>query len=575
MLGMILALALFIFLAVVITSGIFYSATQPSEVSVAPHSILKISLNEEISDRSSQFFDSEKYKIKDHPGLFDIVKDIKNARNDANITGIYMDLDLMSSAGYASLEEIRNALLDFKKSGKFIYSYAEVISQKAYYLNSVSDKVFLNPAGMMEFDGFSSQYTFFKGALDKLEIEPQIFRVGKFKSFVEPFTLTSMSTANKEQIQSYMGSEFSHYIKGISASRHIPADSLLEMSKKLKIQKPEDALRYHLVDGLEFKDQLLARLKKASGIKQTEDLKTISLENYSKTLPAQAPASDERIAIFYASGDIAGGEGSDNAIGSERLSRLIRQARLNPKVKALVLRVNSPGGGSMASAIIWREVSLTQKVKPVVVSMGNVAASGGYYIACAADKILAEPNTITGSIGIFAIIPNASRFFNDKLGITFDGVKTGDHSDMLTISRPLSPFEKQVIQSGVEKGYQEFISKVAQGRKASLAHIDSIGQGRVWTGEQALKIGLVDKLGSFDDAITTAAGLAHLKAYTLVSYPEQRSLFESLFSNITEQIKVYFIKEQLGSSYKYYQGLQELRNCTGMQARLPFDTQIN
>lgn len=575
MLGMILALVLFVFLAVVIFAGIFYSATQPSEVSIQPHSILKISLSEEISDRTSQFFDSEKYKIKDHPGLFDIIKDIKNAKTDVNITGIFMDLNLVNTTGYASLEEIRNALLDFKRSGKFIYSYAEVISQKAYYLNSVSDKIYLNPAGMMEFDGFSSQYTFFKGALDKLEIEPQIFRVGKFKSFVEPFTLTSMSAANREQIQSYMGSEFSHYIKGISLSRHIAADSLLEISKKLKIQKPEDALHYHLVDGLEYKDQLLARLKKESGIAQSEDLKTVSLETYAKSLPAEAPASDRRIAIFYASGDIAGGEGSDNAIGSERLSRLIRQARLNPKVKALVLRINSPGGGSMASAIIWREVSLTQKVKPVVVSMGNVAASGGYYIACAADKILAEPNTITGSIGIFAIIPNASRFFNDKLGITFDGVKTGDHSDMLTVSRPLSTFEKQVIQSGVDKGYQEFISKVAQGRKASLAHIDSIGQGRVWTGEQAVKIGLVDKLGSFDDAIKTAASLAHMKDYTLVSYPEQRSLFESLFSTITDQIKVSFMKEQLGNTYPYYKGLQELRTCTGLQARLPFDITVN
>jgi len=513
MLGMILAILVLVISASLIIGSLIVSSTQKSNVKVQPQTILKISLSNDIPDRSTEYFDSEKYKIKEHLGLFDIIKDIHTAKTDPNISGIYLDLNLLIGTGFASLEEIRNALIDFKKSNKFIYSYSEILSQKAYYLASVANKIYLNPEGMMQFDGLSTEYTFFKGALDKLEIEPQIFRVGKFKSFVEPFTLTKMSDANKTQVASYLGSEFTTYINGISTSRQIPAEQLRQISSQLKIQRPEDALRLHLVDELKYKDDVLTALKTASGQSaNVNKLKTITLDNYGASQEEPKKSADNQIAVMYAIGDIGGGEGGDNSIGSERISRLIRQVRLDNKIKALVLRVNSPGGGSMASAIIWRELSLTQKVKPVVVSMGNVAASGGYFIACAADKIIAEPNTITGSIGIFAIIPNAGKFFNNKLGITFDGVKTGEHSDMLTVSRPLTDFEKQVIQTQVNSGYQNFIGKVAQGRKKTLDEIDSIGQGRVWTGEQALKIGLVDQLGSFDDAVHEAAKLAKIKS---------------------------------------------------------------
>ncbi len=576
MLGMILAILVLVISASLIIGSLIVSSTQKSSVKVQPQTILKISLSNDIPDRSTEYFDSEKYKIKEHLGLFDIIKDIHTAKTDPNISGIYLDLNLLVGTGFASLEEIRNALIDFKKSNKFIYSYSEILSQKAYYLASVANKIYLNPEGMMQFDGLSTEYTFFKGALDKLEIEPQIFRVGKFKSFVEPFTLTKMSDANKTQVASYLGSEFTTYINGISTSRQIPAEQLRQISSQLKIQRPEDALRLHLVDELKYKDDVLTALKTASG--QSADvnkLKTITLDNYGASQEEPKKSADNQIAVMYAIGDIGSGEGGDNSIGSERISRLIRQVRLDNKIKALVLRVNSPGGGSMASAIIWRELSLTQKVKPVVVSMGNVAASGGYFIACAADKIIAEPNTITGSIGIFAIIPNAGKFFNNKLGITFDGVKTGEHSDMLTVSRPLTDFEKQVIQTQVNAGYQNFIGKVAQGRKKTLDEIDSIGQGRVWTGEQALKIGLVDQLGSFDDAVHEAAKLAKMKSYNLTSYPEQKTLIESILGDMTDQMKVYFVKQQLGVNYRYFENLQHLRNMTGIQARLPFELDIH
>jgi len=576
MLGMILAILVLVISASLIIGSLIVSSTQKSSVKVQPQTILKISLSNDIPDRSTEYFDSEKYKIKEHLGLFDIIKDIHTAKTDPNISGIYLDLNLLVGTGFASLEEIRNALIDFKKSNKFIYSYSEILSQKAYYLASVANKIYLNPEGMMQFDGLSTEYTFFKGALDKLEIEPQIFRVGKFKSFVEPFTLTKMSDANKTQVASYLGSEFTTYINGISTSRQIPAEQLRQISSQLKIQRPEDALRLHLVDELKYKDDVLTALKTASG--QSADvnkLKTITLDNYGASQEEPKKSADNQIAVMYAIGDIGSGEGGDNSIGSERISRLIRQVRLDNKIKALVLRVNSPGGGSMASAIIWRELSLTQKVKPVVVSMGNVAASGGYFIACAADKIIAEPNTITGSIGIFAIIPNAGKFFNNKLGITFDGVKTGEHSDMLTVSRPLTDFEKQVIHTQVNAGYQNFIGKVAQGRKKTLDEIDSIGQGRVWTGEQALKIGLVDQLGSFDDAVHEAAKLAKMKSYNLTSYPEQKTLIESILGDMTDQMKVYFVKQQLGVNYRYFENLQHLRNMTGIQARLPFELDIH
>jgi protease-4 len=511
-------------------------------------------------------------------GLNDILVNIKKAKTDNNIKGIFLDESYMLS-GQATTEEIRNALIDFKKSGKFIVAYSEVYTQGFYYLASVADKVYINPKGIFEFRGFHSQITFLKGALDKLGIEAQVIKVGTYKSAVEPFILDKMSDANRMQINSYLGSLYDYFLTGISRSRKINKDSLFNLANNLSIQFPEDALKYKLVDGLKYKDEVLDELKQRTDIETKSDLHNVELVDYTNTIANGGNDKKEpknHIAVIYATGEIAGGDGDENSIGSEKISSALRKVRLDDKVKAVVLRINSPGGSSLASDVIWREVLLTKKVKPIIVSMGDVAASGGYYIACAADSIIAEPNTITGSIGIFAIIPNLQKLFNNKLGITFDGVKTGKYADLGDVSRPLSPEEKAIIQNSVNRGYDDFTKAVAKGRHKTPAYIDSIGQGRVWTGTQAIKIGLVDRLGNINDAIHSAAKMANIKGYKLVSYPEQKSFFNRFGSGLSTEIKTHFVKSELGDDYRYY---EQIKNLTQMmrtpQARMPYDVVIH
>jgi protease-4 len=511
-------------------------------------------------------------------GLNDILANIKKAKTDDNIKGIFLD-ESDVTPGEATSEEIRNALIDFKKSGKFIVAYSEIYTQGFYYLASVADKVYINPKGIFLFHGFSQQVTFLKGALDKLGIEAQIIKVGTYKSAVEPYFLTKMSDANRLQVNSYLGSLYDHFLTGISESRNISKDTLFNYANELKIRFPEDALKYKLVDGLKYKDEVLDDLKQRTGIGFKDDLKSVELGDYTKSGPENNNSKKEsknRIAIVYASGEINGSDGDDNTIGSERISKALRQVRLDDKVKAVVFRVNSPGGSSLASDVIWREVMLTKKVKPIIVSMGDYAASGGYYISCAADSIFAEPNTITGSIGIFAILPNMQKFFNDKLGITFDGVKTGKYADLGDISRPLTPEEKAILQNEVDHGYDDFTKAVADGRHKTQAYVNSIGQGRVWTGEQAIKLGLVDRLGNINDAVKSAAKEAKLKNYKLVSYPEQKSFLNKFGLGLSAEMKTHFIKSELGDNFKYYEqikGVTQLMRTP--QARLPYDIVIN
>ncbi|MEO6981414.1 MAG: signal peptide peptidase SppA, partial [Mucilaginibacter sp.] len=502
---------------------------------------------------------------------------IKKAKRDTNIKGIFLDESILLT-GEATTEEIRNALIDFKKSGKFIVAYSEIYTQGFYYLASVADKVYINPKGLFDFKGFNSKITFLKGTLDKLGIEAQIIKVGTYKSAVEPFFLTKMSDANRLQVNSYLGSLYDHFLTGISQSRKISKDSLFAIANELKIRGPEDALKYKLVDGLKYKDEILDDLKKRAGVDASDDLKAVELRDYGTSESAKEDkkeTSKNNIAIIYASGDIVGGEGDDNTIGSERISKALRKAREDNKVKAVVFRINSPGGSSLASDVMWREVMLTKKVKPIIVSMGDLAASGGYYIACAADSIIAEPNTITGSIGIFAVLPNMQKFFNDKLGMTFDGVKTGKFADLGDLTRPLSPEEKAILQNQVNRGYDDFTKAVAAGRNKTQAYINSIGQGRVWTGEQAVKIGLVDRLGNINDAIAAAAKKAHIKKYNIVAYPDQKS-FLTKFGLGGDQLRMHFVKSELGDNFKYY---QQIKGVTMMmrtpQARMPYDIEIN
>ncbi|SDT21160.1 protease-4 [Mucilaginibacter mallensis] len=572
-----IVIIILIFIAYIASSGNNKSAEVDSD------SVLHIQFTKDIPERTpSNPFSGLGFLGLDEDrdiGLNDILANIKKAKTDDNIKGIFLDeSDMMS--GQATVEEVRNALIDFKKSGKFIIAYSEVYTQQFYYLASVADKIYINPKGIFEFKGFSSQITFLKGAMDKLGIEAQIIKVGTYKSAVEPYFLTKMSDANRLQVTSYLGSMYDHFLTGISLSRGINKDSLFNYANQFRIQFPEDALKYKLVDGLKYKDEILDEIRQRTGIEAKKNIHSVEINEYNQNDGASDDDSDKKdsknkIAIVYASGEISGGDGDDNSIGSERISEALRKVRLDDKVKAVVLRVNSPGGSSLASDVIWREVMLTKKAKPVIVSMGDYAASGGYYISCAADSIIAEPNTITGSIGIFAILPNLQKLFNDKLGITFDGVTTGKYADLGDISRPLSPDERAILQNQVNRGYDEFTKAVAAGRHKTQKYIDSIGQGRVWTGAQAVKIGLVDRLGNINDAIASAAKMAKLKHYKIDTYPDQKSKLNKVGSLLNSEIKMRTIKSELGENYIYY---QQIKGVTQMmrtpQARLPYEIQI-
>lgn len=567
------------FVIVIITFGImgaWMSSLSDKTVEISDNTVLHISLNYPIEERTNKNnFQSYSFSdmFSENIGLNDILSRIESAKEDDKIKGIYLDMSMMG-ASFATLQEIRNALIDFKSSGKFILSYSEYYSQGTYYLASTADKVYLNPEGIIDFSGLSSQSVFFKHTLEKLGIEAQIIKVGTYKSAVEPFVLDKMSAANREQVSSFLGSIYSNYLDEIAASRNVPADSLFQIANELKVETAEDAVNYGLVDATKYKDEVLAELRSYLDLDDDDKVKSVSIEKYVVNNPNQSSSSRDRIAVIYAVGNIVSGEGSDQQIGSEKISRAIRTVRKDDKVKAVVLRVNSPGGSALASDVIWREVKLTKEVKPIIVSMGDLAASGGYYISAAADSIFAQPNTITGSIGVFGIIPNMQGFFNDKLGITFDVVKTGEFADLGSINRPLTAQEEAIIQRSVNKIYDTFTKKVADGRDKSQSYIDSIGQGRVWTGSQALEMGLVDKLGGIEDAITAAASKANIEEYKIVTYPAISDPFEALLGNSKDRISQWFLKKELGVAYPVYQQSKEMLEQTGIQARLPYTITI-
>jgi len=577
MIGFILSFFVVFLILITIVVAIVSSAGSDEKVSPTSNSILHVRLDYPIKERTDKNPFAELgligFESKQTLGLNEILENLAQAKNDEHIKGIFLDVSSLA-AGFATIEEVRNALIDFKKSGKFILAYSEVYTQGAYYLASVADKVYINPEGMIDFRGLSTEMMFFKGSLEKLEIEAQIIKVGTYKSAVEPFILDKMSEPNRQQVNSFLGSMYDHFLTEISRSRKISKNTLFSLADNSKIRNPNDALVYKMIDGLKYKDEVIDELKSKSGIEKNKELKSVSIEEYAPAPEENSSGSSNRIAIVYANGEIISGEGNDESIGSDRISRAIRKARLDNKVKAIVLRVNSPGGSALASDVIWREMVLSKKVKPVIVSMGDVAASGGYYIACAADSIFAQPNTITGSIGVFGIIPNMQKFFKNKLGITFDGVKTGRYADIGSINRPLTDAERMIIQQEINKVYSTFTQKVANGRKKSQSYIDSIGQGRVWSGTEALQNGLVDRLGNIDDAIASAAKKAKLKDFKIVSYPDQVDPIKSFFDNSGDKIKTYFIKRELGDQFIYYEQMQHAINLSGVQARIPYNIQV-
>lgn len=578
LIGTLLASVIFIFIIIGLIGAIAAISGKDKEVEVKENSVLVIKFDGPITDRGSKnpFQNLGALFSKEQPiGLNDILNNIEKAKSDDNIKGIYMEISSIP-AGIAMVEEIRNKLLDFKNCGKFLIAYSEYYSQAAYYLASVADKIYLNPQGGIDFKGLSAELAFFKNALAKLEVEPQIIRHGKFKSAIEPFILEKMSDENREQTTKYISSIWNHILDGIAKSRNISIEELNKIADELLLQKAEDAIKYRFADQLAYKDEILEILKEITEAKSLDKINSVSIADYTNAKEKKKKEfSKDKIAVIYAIGEIDSGEGDDEKIGSERISKAIREARLDEKVKAIVLRVNSPGGSALASEVMWREVVLAKQVKPVIVSMGNVAASGGYYISCAADTIVAEPNTITGSIGVFGVLFNAQGFMNNKLGITFDTVKTNMHADIGSINRPLTASEKDIIQKSVEHVYDVFITRVAEGRKLTKEQVDEIGQGRVWSGADAQKIGLVDVLGGLETAIEIAAKKAGLENYKLVSLPKQKDPFEELFSGSTKSIEEALLKILLGENAKYYISLDKLKRYSGIQARMPYDVEIH
>ena len=502
-------------------------------------------------------------------------KILKKAKNDDRIKGIYLNLSDVPS-GMATISEIRNSLEDFKETGKFIYAYGELFTQKAYFLASIAHKIFMNPVGMLEFRGYRGEVVFIKGLLERLEIEPQIIRHGKYKSAIEPLILDRMSEANKEQTLTFIQSLWDNTINDIAESRGVDIEVLNDIASSLSASRTKSAYELNLIDSVIYYDQFLEYMADIIDVEKIKIDNLISVSDYSKAkVKDDKKRSKNRIAVIYASGSISQGEGSDNSIGSDKIARTIRQARLDEKIKAVVLRVNSPGGDGLASDVILREVNLLKEEKPIVVSMGNLAASGGYYIACGANKIFANPNTITGSIGVFGIIPNFEKFFENKLGITFDDVMTNDNADFMNITKPMTEYQYNLIQKEVDDFYDTFVNHVVKGRGMTYEQVDEIGQGRVWTGIDALEIGLVDELGGIDDAIEAAVELAELEDYRVIELPEQKDPFQKLLSDLMNQSRSSFIKKELGPNYQYVRYIKEVSEIKGVQARLPYDFYLN
>jgi len=575
-LGVMIALFLFFLITIGIIGAAISSQDQP--VKIEKNSILHIKLDQTITDRSNknpmENFDFASFKPTTPLGLNDILLNIKKAKDDENISGIYLDLTVIP-AGIATIEEIRNALLDFKTSGKFIISYADSYTQATYYIASVSNKVYLNPEGVVLFVGLRAELMFFKEALEKLGVEPQIIRHGKFKSAVEPFMYTKMSDENREQTMTFMGAIWNSMLKGISETRNISIDDLNKIANELSLKNAESAVELKFVDGLKYKDEILNELKDSTDKKDIDKLKFVSLAKYTK-VPKKDKKTIEKnkIAVIYASGNVIMGEGQEGTIGSDRISEAIRKARKDSTVKAIVFRVNSGGGSALSSEIIWREVKLAQEVKPVIASLGDVAASGGYYIVCPAQTIVASPNTITGSIGVFGLLLNGKELLNEKLGVHIDVAKTNEYADMGSFFRPLTAQEREIIQFEVEGIYQTFISHVADGRKMTKEQVDAIGQGRVWSGTNAKEIGLIDEFGGLDKAIEIAAKAANLEKYRIVEFPRLKDPFEQIMEDLQGNIRTSILKNELGEQYSYYENLQDIKSMQGIQARIPFYIEI-
>lgn len=574
----IVGLFLFTIISLLILAGVAGSAAGgKKQISVPSNSILKLDLNYSIPEQSNdnpfQDIDFTTFKPKVAIGLADVLKTIETAKADKNIAGIYLPMGINTN-GYATLEAIRNKLIDFKSSGKFVYAYGVIASQKSYYLASVSDKVFLDVNGYIELRGMGAQITYFKNAFEKLGVEVQEFHVGSFKSAIEPFIRNNMSEPNREQLTVILTGLQDHFKKGITGQRKISAEDFQNTLDSLKAKTAEQCKALGLVDDAIYYDQLLNQFKEKIGVKSTKDLEFVELAKYAGNVASDDKGnSSNKVAVVILQGDIVDGEGKSDEIGGNSTATLIRKLREDDKVKAIVMRVNSPGGSAVASDLIWREVTLAKAQKPVVVSFGDVAASGGYYISCAADRIFTQPNTITGSIGVFGLIPNFKTLMNDKIGITTDEVSVSKYANFGgNFLKPLDDFESAIVQKEVEKVYTTFRQRVADGRQTDTAAIEQIAQGRVWTGEQAIERNLADEIGSLDDAIQYTTKKASLKDYQVKFYPEEKSFVEKISESFAEA-KVRWVKGILGSDFDIFNAVNRMKSMSGIQCRMPLETE--
>jgi protease-4 len=577
LLGFLIGSFVLLFLIIGIVAGIASGDSEGGAVTLKDNAVLRLNLNYVIPERTlNNPFDFmslpglEKGKAM---GLTEIIKNIKKAKDNAQIKGIYIGAEV-SPNSYATLAEIRNALIDFKKSGKFIIAYAEIMDEHSYYVASVADKIYLNPTGEILLNGFSQQVVYLKGMLDKIGVEPQLIRHGKYKSAGEPFIASSMSEENRSQIESYLGSLYQQFISDIASSRKMNAITMRSIVDELQVQSAADAIKLKIIDGVKYEDEIEAELKTKLGIGETDKPNYVTMAKFNM-VSGNTSVSDQKIAVLYCVGDISGGEGDDQSIGSDRMAAAIKKVREDESYKALVLRINSPGGSALASDIIWREVSLCKAKKPVIVSMGDVAASGGYYIAAPADHILAQPNTITGSIGVFGMLINAQDLLNNKLGVKIESVKFGEFADLGSPDRPLNEAERLVVQRGVDRVYDNFIERVAKGRKLSKEQVEEIAQGRVWSGIDAKKIGLVDELGGLDKAIEIAASKAKLSEYRCVHLPELKDPIQELIGSLGDQASSALLKRELGAHYIQYQEVKKAMQYQGVQVRMPFNVKID
>ncbi len=559
-----------------------FASMVETEIVVQDKSILKIDLDNVIKERSDDnpFAGVDVLTgMPDQPlGLNEILATLKTAANDDRIIGVYLKGGIPVT-GHGTLTEIRNALLEFKKSEKFVYSYSEIMTQKGYYLVSAADSIMMNPGGFFEWRGLSASVAYYQNAMDKLGLEPVVLRAtgNKYKSAVEPFLGQQMSDENRSQLNALLGGIWGDYVEAISGSRGVDINALNTIADSMAVTSPQSAIEAKLIDKEAYEDELLSSFMTKTDADKFEDIPFISISQYAQSAKlGEGGYTGDKIAVIIAQGDIVSGDAGEYSIGSDRIAEAVRKARENEKIKAIVLRVNSPGGSALASEVIWREMALAREVKPVVVSMGDLAASGGYYISCYADTIVAQPTTITGSIGAFGLFFTGEELMHDKLGINIETVNTNRYSDLGTFDRSITPAEKRMLVNQVDQIYGTFKKRVADGRNFEPAYVDSIGGGHVYTGRDALKLGLVDVMGGLETAIGIAKQMAGLgDEYRVVEYPELEDPFVRIMKQLSGDYEARAIKNNLGEYARYFDILTKARTMQGYQTRMDYEITID